>query len=75
MIAVYFISIDQKYNLPVPCLSSDIFSKIEEKLYIEYSELKGKNIYFIAKGNLVNKSTSLEENKIKNGVQIIINYE
>jgi hypothetical protein len=75
IIAVIFSSTDQSINYPIACLTSDLFSKLEEKLYSEYPELKNKNIFFIAKGNLVNKNLNLEQNNIKNGDHIIMNYE
>ena len=74
MIAVNFIMTDQSVNFPMPCMLSDIFSKLEEKLYLEYPELKNQNIYFIAKGSIINRDLTLEQNKIKNGDQILINY-
>ena len=55
------------------CKTTDIFAELEKRLYIEYPDLKHKNIYFIANGNVINTSVTLEQNKIKNGNTIIIN--
>ena len=73
-IAVIFISIDQNITYPVAGYDSDNFSKFEEKLFLEYPELKNKNIYYLANGSTVDKSGSLESNKIKNGTNILINF-
>ena len=73
IIAVNFVSWNQKINYPMACRKTDIFEKIEEKLYLEYPELKSKRIYFIANGKAIDKSSTLEENKIKNGNTILIN--
>ena len=50
------------------------FSKLEEKLYLEFPELQHNNIYFISNGNPINRVMSLKQNKIKNGAIILINY-
>ena len=73
IIAVNFTSIDQTVNFPMACKTTDIFAELEKRLYIEYPDLKHKNIYFIANGNVINTSVTLEQNKIKNGNTIIIN--
>ena len=74
MIAVHFQSTDQRVNFPMPCMLSDNFSKLEEKLYLKYPQLKNKNIYFIANGNKINRNLTLEQNRIKNGDHILIFY-
>ena len=73
-IAVIFNSIDQNINLAISCSLSDTFSKIEKKLFDEFPELKQQNIYYLANGNVIDKSLTLEKNKIKNSTTIIINY-
>ena len=49
-------------------------SKFENKLFNEFPELKNKNIYYISNGIIIDKSGSLKDNKIKNGANILINY-
>ena len=73
--AVIFTSIDQGINYPMVCKSSDIFSKLEEKLYLEYSKYKKPNNFFTANGRIINKHESLEKNGIKNGTYIILNND
>ena len=72
IIAVSFISTDQTVNYPIACMNTDNFSKLEGKLYLVYPNLKNPNIYFIANGNIINRSLTVEQNKIKNGDKIII---
>ena len=72
IIAVNFISLNDNINYPMACKKTDIFSKIEEKLYHEFPQLKSKKIYFIANGNIVDRSSTFEQNKIKNGTTILI---
>ena len=74
IIAVMFFIPDQNIHYSISCKDSDPFSKIESKLFEEFPELKSKNIYYLAKGNKVDKTATLEQNKIKNGDTILINY-
>ena len=53
-------------------MNTDLFSAIEEKLYIGNPELRSKNIYFCANGNIIDRNATLEKNKIKYGDQILI---
>ena len=72
IIAVTFVSSDQTINCPMSCKSTDIFQNLKKELYIEYPELKHKHIYFIANGQVINSSVTLEQNKIKNRTIILI---
>ena len=69
-----FRSTDQNINYPISCKKSDIFSNVEEKLYNDFPELRGKNIVFIANGNVISKTVTLEENNINGGTTIIMQY-
>ena len=73
-IAVNFYSLDQKIHFPMVCYSSDIFSSVVNKLCIEFPELKHKNILFIHNGDVKNTSITIEQNKIKNGENILLEY-
>ena len=73
-IAVNFRSSDQTINYPIAGKNSDKFSILEEKLKCEYPELKNKSIYFIANGNIIDRDATLEQNKIKSGSAILIEY-
>ena len=70
---IQFISTDQLVNVLITCKITDNFSLLEEKLYVDFPELKNKNIYFFANGNIINRTASLKENNIKNDTSILIN--
>ena len=74
IIAVNFRSSDQTINYPIGGLETDNFSTFEEKLYAEFPELRNKNIFFIANGNIINRTDTLGQNKIKSGTTILIGY-
>jgi len=68
-----FISDDQRIKCHLSCYNTDKLSDIEERLCEKYIELKHKDIYFIGDGTAFNKSLTLEENKIKDNMVILIN--
>ena len=67
---VHFISMDQKVNCPIKCLSTDTFAEVEEKLYQKYAEYRETNNNFIAKGKVVLRFKKICENNIKDGDKI-----
>ena len=73
-IAIIFGSTDQSIHFPVVCYNSDKFSEITKNLYIEYPELNKKDFYFIYDGDIINASETVEQNKLKNGSNILIHY-
>ena len=73
-IAIIFSSIDQSIHYAIACYISDKFSVVKEELFNEYPELKNKNIYFLVNGQIIDTSSTLEQNKIKNGANILINF-
>ena len=73
-IAIIFRSMDQTIIYPIACKTSDIFSTVEEKLYIAFPELRNKNIAFIANGGRVNRNNTLYQNGINSGNTILIQY-
>ena len=72
IIAVNFVSYEYDIHYPIPCKKTDIFSKIENKLYQEYPNLKNKKIYFLAGGGVVDRSLTFDQNKIKSGDTILV---
>ena len=64
-IYVVFNTIDWSIECYAPCYISENFTKVEEKLYNEYPELKNKQIYFTVNGITINRSDTLEKNNIK----------
>jgi len=73
IIAIFFTSVDQNIYRPISCKNTDIFAKIEEKIYNEYPEYKDYNTYLTINGNIINRLKTLEENGIKDGNIIIVN--
>ena len=71
-ISIMFFISEQNIHYPIPCNDSDSFSKIEFKLFEEFPELKSKNIYYLANGNTLDKTSTLKQNKIKNGDTILV---
>ena len=69
---VYFTSMDQKIHYPIPCLSTDIFAEIEEKLYKEYPEYRETNNFFIANGKEILRFKSISDNNIGNGLPVML---
>jgi len=76
IIAIFFTSVNQDIHRPISCKNTDMFSKIEEKIYNEYPKYKASNTYFTVNGNVIDRSKTIEENGIKDGNTIIANiYE
>ena len=73
-IAISFMTTDHSINFPLVCCSSDNFSELTKKLYIEYPDLKKENLIFLYNGDVIDLSGTVEQNKIRNGSIILINY-
>jgi len=73
IISIIFRSIDQKVNFSFPCKNTDIFVRIEEKLYKVYPEYKEYNNFFTVGGRTIKRFKSIEENNIKNADNILLN--
>ena len=71
-IVVHIASLDQLIHLSWVCKITDTISTIEVKLFLKYPVLKNKNFYYLANGILLDKSKTLEENKIKDDGYILI---
>ena len=69
---IIFISLNETINISLVVDISDIFSKLEEKLYVKYPFLKNKNLSFFVNGKEINKTGTSEENEIKNVDSITI---
>ena len=73
IMAIHFISTDAKINYALPCKNTDIFVKLEEKLYDEYPQYKEFNNFFTVGGHTIKRFKSLEDNKVKSSDIIILN--
>ena len=67
-----FISDNLSFDFQVLCHLEDNFSKIEEKLYQNYPELRYRKLLFIANGKLIQRSSTIMENEIKCGDKVLI---
>ena len=68
-----FISTDQNVNCSISCYDTDKLSEIEEKLCMQNIKLKHEDLFYTGNGNIFDKSLTLEENNIKDGMIIFIN--
>ena len=67
-----FISGAQNIDYCIPCKNTDIFSRLEEKLYKKYPKYKDYETYFLVNGRKIQRFKSLDENNIKNGDTIMM---
>ena len=74
IIAAHFISTDQLVDFSIPCKNTDLFVRIEEKLFNEYPQYKKSNTFFTAGGKLVERNKTMSENKIDTGIKILLNF-
>ena len=74
IIAIGFTSSDQTIqNFFRPCKDSDLFVRLEEKLYDEYPQYKDVETYFLVNGRKILRFKSIKENNLKNGQIIMLN--
>ena len=69
---VIFISNDENLIYGIPCSGDDIFAEIEEILYREYPEYRGKNNIFLNNGKEIIRSKTINENNIETGKPIML---
>ena len=75
IIAIGITSSDQSIqNFIRPCKDSDLFVKLEEKLYDEYPQFKDVDTYFLANGRKVLRFRSIKENNIKKWTNYYVKY-
>ena len=51
----------------VVCKNTDLFIRLEEKLYNEYPQFKNYETYFEVRTKRIKRFKTLDENEIKNG--------
>ena len=66
IMCIHFISTDQNVHYSIPCINSNTFAEIEEKLYQQYPEYRETNNQFLADGKEILRFKTIGENKIKN---------
>ena len=73
ILALNFISTDQKLHYAVPCVKKDIFADVEKKLYDKYPEYLETNNTFLSQGKVLLRFKTIEENKLESGIPIVMN--
>ena len=68
-IAINFVSQGNQdiFNYALVCKNTDLFVRLEERLYNEYPQFKNYETYFEVKTNRIKRFKTLDENNIKNG--------
>ena len=61
-------------NCPIACKNTNIFKKLEEKLFMIYPEYKYKNPFYTVNGKIVDRNKSIQENNIKNHDIIFLRF-
>ena len=74
LMTIIIMSVDSNIHHPMICKNTDTIQDIEKKLYEKYPYLSEKENFFLFEGNSLNKSYSLEKNKIKDGDIILLNH-
>ena len=73
IIFIIFMASDENIHYSMICKSTEIFSELEKRLYIKYTQYKEtKNYYYYDIGDKINVNKTLEDNKIKDNNVIII---
>ena len=72
MMSVNFISSDQTVHFSVPCIKTNTFAEVEEKLYKQYPQYRETNNTFLANGMQVLRFKTIDENKISNGLPVTL---
>ena len=72
LMCVIFQSTDQSIHYPMICKNTQKFNDLENLLYQKFNEYKETQNFFLCNGIEIDKSKTLEENKIKDGEIIIL---
>lgn len=68
--SINFISANNNVNYSIPCLGTDIFAEVEEKLYRQFPEYRETNNAFLANGGQVLRFKTVDENNIGLGFPV-----
>ena len=72
MMSINFISMDSNLHYSVPCIKTDVFAHIEEKLYKKFPKYKETNNTFLVNGTTVLRFKTIAENKLENGLPVTL---
>ena len=70
IMSVNFISMVQKIHFSVPCIDTNTFAEVEEKLYKQFPEYRETNNSFLANGQQVLRFKTIRQNNIGNGFPV-----
>jgi len=72
ILALNFISSDQRLHFALPCIKNDLFVDVEKKLYEQFPEYKETNNNFLVNAKMILRFKTIEENKLESGIPILI---
>ena len=72
LMSIIIITYDYKIHTSIICKNSENFERIEKELYERYPDYRDSENYFIYNANIIDKSKTLDENKIKNNSILIL---
>ena len=70
IMCIQFISTDESVYYSIPCINSNTFAEIEEKLYQQYPQYRNLNNRFLVNGKEISRFKTIAENNIKNGLPV-----
>ena len=73
IMCVIFVTGNHEIHYPFICKDKKKFNELENLLYEKFPKYKETENFFTVNGNKVNKSKTLEENKIKDGDVVLLN--
>ena len=73
VMCVNFTSMDGNIHKAIPCIPSNTFAEVEEKLYQFFPEYRESNNTFLAHGSTILRFKTISQNKIGDGFHVILN--
>ena len=70
LIAINFILSNNKINVPVPCIDTNTFAEVEERLYQKYPEYRETNNNFLVNGKQILRFKTIKQNQIRDGLSV-----
>ena len=70
IMAINFISMDNKLNVVVPCFDTNTFAEVEEKLYKKFPEYRETNNIFLVNRQQILRFKTIKENNIGDGLPV-----
>lgn len=61
---------EPKKHFSVPCIDTELFAEVEEKLYKQFPEYRESNNNFMANGKTILRFKTIGQNNIENGLSV-----